>query len=75
MAYRIVCGRITREHEMFFVLEVAGGILLMDQGKILDGSHPKGFSTRAFMRPQHPQQFLSDIRTPFPGSSDAGSSH
>jgi polar amino acid transport system ATP-binding protein len=51
-------------HEMGFAREVADRVLFMDEGKVLERATPDDF----FNRPQHPraQQFLSDIRSPFP---------
>jgi polar amino acid transport system ATP-binding protein len=50
-------------HEMGFAREVADRIFFMDEGKILERATPEDF----FERPQHPrpQQFLSDLRSPF----------
>ena len=51
-------------HEMGFARDVADRVLFMDEGKVLERAAPGEF----FARPEHPrlQQFLSDIRTPFP---------
>jgi polar amino acid transport system ATP-binding protein len=51
-------------HEMGFAREVADRVLFMDEGRILERATPDEF----FARPQHPraQQFLTDIRNPFP---------
>lgn len=48
-------------HEMGFAREVAGRVLFMDAGRVLERARPDEF----FTRPQHPraQQFIADIRS------------
>ena len=50
-------------HEMGFAREVAGRVLFMDEGRVLERATPEAF----FDSPQHPRarQFLADIRSPF----------